>query len=372
MINVILPDYDNSILNVSATLLNHYGIRTIYHPIPELKEQLEKDPKHVFLLLLDGMGINIINRYLKRKDFLREHVVKTITSVFPSTTVAATNAVLTGKSPWSSGYLGWVQYLKDEDVYDTVFLNKDYYDSEKVFAEDFIEKYFKQPQITDLIKQANAEMITRQLFPNFKPNGFDTLSEELDEMVNISKTKEKTFTYIYWGEPDLTEHDYGPFSSVTKALLLDINQAVKHHAQALNEDSLLIVIADHGHQKVKPINLYQDETLLSMLDKLPTLEPRATSFFVKPEAINSFKSYFNHTYGKWYALYTKDELFHMGLLGNGEKHMLVDQCIGDYMAIAIKDRYFQFKDKKPFKGHHAGLTKHEMIVPLILYHKKKR
>lgn len=367
MINVILPDYENSILNVSATILQHYGIRSPYVPIQELREALSENPKHVFLLLLDGMGENIIKKYLKRHDFLRHHLVKPITSVFPSTTVAATNAVLTGKPPWSSGYLGWVQYLKDEDVYDTVFLNKDYYNNEKIITEDFIEKYFKQPQITDLIASSRTHVKTRQLFPNFRSDGYDTLSEELSEMVNISKTEDQTFTYIYWGEPDLTQHDYGPFHSVTKALLKDINQAVKLHAENLSNDSLLIVIADHGHESVTPINLYEDQTLLDMLDKLPSLEPRATTFFIKQGFHDKFKTYFNKTYGKHYALYNKEEFLKMGLLGTGEKHRNIDQCIGDYMAIAIKHKYFLFKDKKPFKGHHAGITKNEMMVPLIIY-----
>ncbi len=367
MIHVILPNYENSILNVSTTLLHHYGVETKYALIPELRAALKSKPNHVFLLLLDGMGMNIIKKYLKRDDFLRKNIVKQMTSVFPSTTVAATNAVLTGKPPWSSGYLGWVQYLKDEDIYDTVFLNKDYYDSEKVIAEDLLEKYFKQPQLTDLISEANPDIKTAQLFPNFKPDGFDTLQEALLEMVRISKTSEKTFTYIYWGEPDLTEHDYGPFSTMTKALIKDINMTVKTQAEALGDNSLLIVIADHGHQSVTPINLYEDQKLYGMLEKLPSMEPRATSFFVKLEFMDAFRAHFNQQYGKYYALYTKAEVFNMQLLGFGKKHALVDSCVGDYLAVAIKNRYFQFKDKKPFKGHHAGLTIDEMMVPLIIY-----
>ncbi len=367
MIHVVLPDYKNSILNVSSTILHHYGAETAYDVIPELEEALKEKPNHIFLLLLDGMGMNIIKRYLKRKDFLRKHIIKPITSVFPSTTVAATNAVLTGKPPWSSGYLGWFMYLKNEDVYDMVFLNKDYYDSEKKITVNLFDKYFKQPEITELIEQVQPPIKTRQLFPKFKPGGYHTLDAQLEEMVHISKSDEQTFTYIYWAEPDLTEHEVGPFSPKIKTLLNMINQRVSSYADQLDEHSLMIVIADHGHQQVKPIDLYKDQTLLSMLDKLPSIEPRATSFFVKSACKDDFVSYFNHTYGKYYVLYEKDILFKMGLLGYGKPHPLVNECVGDYMAIAIKDRYFQFKDKKPFKGHHAGLTTHEMMVPLIVY-----
>lgn len=371
MIKTIKPDYHNSILNVSASLLQYYGADTIYDDIPELRQVLEQGFKHVFLLLLDGMGMNIINQFLKKDDFLRRHVVKPITSVFPSTTVAATNAVLTVKPPWSSGYLGWVQYLKEEDVYDTVFLNKDYYDSEKVITVDLLEKYFNQPKIYDYIKEVKPHVITRELFPNFRIDGFDSLEDQLKEMIHIAHGEEETFTYIYWGEPDLTEHDYGPKGKGTKVLLKATNQIVDQYAKKLPEDSLLIVIADHGHQQVKPIYLYEDYDLMSMLDKKPSMEARATSFFVKPDLKETFEVYFNQTYRKYFKLYKREDVFKEALLGFGKKHALIDQCVGDYLAVATGNRYFQFIEKKPFKGHHAGLTENEMLVPLIIFTNKK-
>jgi predicted AlkP superfamily pyrophosphatase or phosphodiesterase len=129
------PDYNNSILNVTATLLKHYHAPTIYNAIPELEEELKKNYNHVVLVLLDGMGKNIIEEHLEKDAFLRHYNKKWITSIFPPTTVAATNAVLSGLPPISSGYLGWIQYFKNEDSNVAVFLNHDYYHPEVKFKE---------------------------------------------------------------------------------------------------------------------------------------------------------------------------------------------------------------------------------------------
>ena len=59
---ILFPDYTNSILNVTSTILKHYGADSIYPQIPVLEESLKVDSKHVLLVLLDGMGINIINK----------------------------------------------------------------------------------------------------------------------------------------------------------------------------------------------------------------------------------------------------------------------------------------------------------------------
>jgi len=156
---LLKPDYENSILNVSNSFLHHYNIKTKYNGIPELDEELKNNYDHVVYMLLDGMGLNIVNELLDKDDALRKYVRKPITSVFPPTTVAATNAVLSGLPPISSGYLGWVQYFKQEDTDLTVFLNQDFYTG-KTFDENLRDKYLSYENIISKIGQKNKDVIT--------------------------------------------------------------------------------------------------------------------------------------------------------------------------------------------------------------------
>ena len=136
------PNYKDSIMNVTNSFLHYYGVETPYNGQKELDSVLrEKQPNHIVYVLLDGLGLNVLQKHLKEDDLLRKHIVKGISSVFPPTTVAATNSVLSGLPPITTGYLGWVQYFKEYDLNLAVFLNKDFYHSERPIEIDIPGKH---------------------------------------------------------------------------------------------------------------------------------------------------------------------------------------------------------------------------------------
>jgi hypothetical protein len=363
------PDYKNSILNVTATLLKHYHAPSIYDAIPELEEELKNNYNHVVLVLLDGMGKNIIEEHLPKDAFLLKYNMKWITSIFPPTTVAATNAVLSGLPPISSGYLGWIQYFKKENSNVAVFLNHDYYHPEVKFKELLRDKYLKYPTIYEQIQKASPDVNTYELFPSFRENGFRSFHEQGNRLLEIHKNDLKTFTYVYWTEPDMTEHDYGIHSKETNKVLNDLNTELDRLKDELAEDVLMIVIADHGLIDVNAYDLLADKKLLSMLLRMPSMEPRATNFFIKPFFKKAFKKHFNRMYGKHFMLLSKKELLNSKLLGTGFTHPLIHDFLGDFIGIAIDSYMFKLGSHNKFLAHHAGLTKGEMEVPLVIYHK---
>lgn len=368
---IMYPDYKNSIINVSHTILDFYHAEISYPVIPELKEKLDQSVKHVCLVLLDGMGINIIEKHLKPDAFIRKNLSKKITSIFPPTTVAATNAVLTTNLPFQSGYLGWVQYFKKEDTNLVVFLNKDYYHEERHFQNNFIDMYLKQDLLYDYIKKSRPEVKTYELFPDFRPTGYKTFHLQMKRLLEITKKKEENFSYVYWTQPDQLEHEVGIDDSLVKEKLENLDNELSSFSKAIDKDTLLIMIADHGLVNVEPLDLYKDELLMSYLIRKPSMEPRATNFFVKETHKLAFKMHFNKFYGKYYQLMTKDDFLTSGLIGQGIEHPLLNAFLGDYIAIAISNKFFKFKDGIEFKAHHAGLLRAEMEVPLILYRKYK-
>lgn len=366
---IIKPDFENSIMNVSNSFLKHYNIKTNYPGIKELDDLLVNNFDHIIYILLDGMGINVIKEHLSKEDALRKHVTKEITSVFPPTTVAATNSVLSGLPPISTGYLGWVQYFKDEDTDMAVFLNKDFY-TNKEYDLVFRDKYLAYENIVSQIHRHNPTIITNQFFPGFI-DGSDTKSfkDEIDKVLLVTHNTDQSFNYLYWTQPDLTEHEFGTKSQEVKTVVQDINKDFEELLKNLPDNTLVTVIADHGLVDVEEINLFDYSTLVNMLTRKPSIEPRAINFFVKEEFIHQFKDEFNKNFQGKYVLLSKEEIYKSNTFGEGQKHKLIDMFIGDYLGIAVDKYMFTLSGEKKYKAHHAGLTEDEMMVPLIIYTK---
>lgn len=364
---ITYPDYRNSILNVSNSILKHYRVKVGYDTLEELDLILEKNYKHVFLVLLDGFGVNFLYKYLDADARLRRDFKKEITSVFPPTTVAATNTVLSGLPPYASGYIGWTQYFKNEDSNTIIFYNQDFYDANIKLTENLAEKYLKYESIYEKIRKASPDVETFEIFPAFHPDGYASFNEQVDKMIAISKQSNRTFTYTYWTEPDATGHIKGVYVPETEAVVKELNQEYDRLVSSLAKDSLVILIADHGQVDVEEIDILADTELMNCLVRKPSIEPRACNFFVKKEKKEEFLSLFLNKYSDKFLLYSKEQLYNEELLGTGRKHPLLDDFLGDFLAISVSKYIFNMLGEPAYKGHHAGLTRDEMLVPLIIH-----
>ena len=365
----VYPNYSNSILNVTNSILKYYNAPTKYPSLDILDQELSVGYNHIIYILLDGMGVNLIKEHLSNEDALYKYMKTSITSVFPPTTVAATDTVLSGLPPISNGHIGWTQYFKEEDLDLVVFQNHDYYTGEKP-DEDLREKYLKFKKIYDQIKEASPHIETTEFFPSFREGGSKSFDEQIERVLIKTHNTDYSFNYVYWIEPDLTEHQYGIHSKEVKQLMIDLNNSFEELIENITNDTIVITIADHGLTDIVEIPLNKQEDILSLLRRKPSIEPRATAFFVKNDKQKEFEELFHKYYDNEFTLYTKEEFLATNLLGVGEKHPLVDQFLGDYMAISKGKGMFIFSKSKDYIAHHAGLTEDEMMVPLIIYNKK--
>ena len=96
MKKIVYPDYKNCIANVPNSILKYYGLGLVGDPLPLLNQYLNKPYKNVVLLLLDGMGKNILEKHLSSEGTFRKNLKGIYKSVFLSTTTAATTSLLSG------------------------------------------------------------------------------------------------------------------------------------------------------------------------------------------------------------------------------------------------------------------------------------
>ena len=154
---ITYPNYDRSILSIASSVLNHFGIKDCKHKtLSEFDKLLEKDYKNIIVMLFDGLGTSTIKYHLEENDFLRKHHVTDISSVFPSTTVAATTSIMSGYSPAECGWLGWDLYFEEIGENVAVFRNTLQRNGEPAAKFNVAHKYIPVKSIMKRIEEVNG------------------------------------------------------------------------------------------------------------------------------------------------------------------------------------------------------------------------
>ena len=372
---ICYPDYKNSLLNLTNTLLKHYGVRTKVSPLPILQKALKRPHKNVVLMILDGMGIDMLQHNLAPSSFFRRNIKSTLSSVFPPTTTAATTTYYCGLSPVEHGWLGWSPYFKDRDLVIEMFTDLDYYTGKPTGAN--IAKQMAYVHIFDRIKAVNSHLKATEIFPSsIRKDGADNFDQFCTKIKQQTQQKGKQFILAYWGEPDHTSHEVGPYSANIKQLLKEFDKKVKELCAEL-EDTLVIISADHGHIENKKeivINDYPD--FMDCLEAPLSLDTRAYAIFLKPGKEKTFVQLFKRYFAKDFILMKSKEALSSHLFGVGKPHPRVKDMLGDYLMIATKGtslvQRFPNDVYHHLVGIHAGLTNKEMLIPLIIIEKGER
>ena len=359
-----------SLINLSNSILKHFNAETFHETIPEIDEAL-KGYKKVVAVLFDGMGRNIVRKHLKENSFIRTHHVTTINSTFPPTTSAATISFLTGKYPIETGWLGWNMYFKDVDRNIILFRGVDYNTGENLNIH-VEQKYFPVKRIFELIEEGNnnAKAFCVQRYP-IQPDGVKKLIfEGVPRLNKVLKENEECFIYFYWDSPDYEMHTYGIDHPKVRHQVHKAEKFLKKLAKS-NPDTKFILLADHGHINVKFFDISKQEDIYSLIDKPLSLEKRTTSFFIKKGKEAEFAELFKKYYGNYFELLTKKEAFEQEIFGKGKPAPGVEDCLGDYIAVATKEYGLyvsnELSHNDNFKGHHAGGTEEERLIDISVF-----
>lgn len=368
MKKLILPDYQNSIVNVACTIRKYFDLNYNHNTIEKIDKILEKNqPRNVVVILFDGMGSKLLKEKLPNDSFLSKHLNSEISSVVPSTTTASTTSMLSGLTPKEHGWLGWDLYFKEENKIVTMFTNtlKD----TEIEAADYnvARKYFPYDTITDLINK-EGKYYSKIIFP-FGDDSYKDIDDMFIKIKNNLNKKDKNYIYAYYEDPDGIMHDTGTDSNDTLECFKMINKKVEEFSSKL-EDTLIIVLADHGHINCKEIILSDYKDIFDTLDGNTWIEGRMCAFKIKQGREKEFEKLFNKLFKEDFILKTRDEVIKEQLFGDGIENKYFIDSLGNYFALAVSNKYFKYtKAGNYFKSTHAGFTVDEMKIPLIIIEK---
>jgi predicted AlkP superfamily pyrophosphatase or phosphodiesterase len=221
MKDFLFPDYNNSILNLMASLKKGMGgKKSAYNELKVLKSKDIEEYDDIILLVIDGLGYNYL---LNNNSFMKDNLVSSISSTFLSTTACANTVFCTGQSPNETGITGWFTYLRQMGVISAIlpyfsmigkvplkdFANMDkFVNIKSIFSEikaksfAIIEDGLKSSEFNKLAYKG-AKMIYRKSIKD----AFKKVSELIRK-----KSRYKRFIHIYLSEFDHDSHQYGPRS----------------------------------------------------------------------------------------------------------------------------------------------------------------
>ncbi len=373
-------DYQKSSLALISSILGHYGHNNHHERLTVLDQYLKRRPKNVVLLILDGLGDAILRRH-RPNGFLARHQIATISSVFPPTTVAAINTLTSGLAPIEHGWLGWSLYFKEFERFIDIFPYNDSLTGEKIeLAPGNGKDLLAYESVFSKIKTATGDLVKRYVVhPETIPQaGVDyevrygkNFEEEALAIAQLTEIDEPKFIYAYFYEPDSSMHVLGTDSPEVGETIASLENIIENRLGKL-KDTLVIISADHGLIDIsEQIDIGSLPELSDCLVMPPSIEPRCTSFLVKKNRQEQFASAFKQKLGNDFLLLSKAEVRSEAIFGPGSEHLKVDDFLGDFLSIAIGSKTIIYKGNLEkasfsFKAHHAGMTKDETNVPLIL------
>ena len=379
--NIKLPNYNYCILNLTASILKYYNVKTKYSSLESLDKKLnEKKYKNIVFLILDGMGEHILNN-ISKKGYFNKNKIDTVTSVYPSTTTAALTTYYSGKPPYETGWIAWSQYFKEYGRAIDMFSHKESYLGEQIKnpRKDVFLEDMKYESIFDQIEKANKNIKAFEIEPDYaERRGMrhiiaNNIDEILTEIKDVCSIKGEKFIFAYSDNPDGILHKFGTDSKEAKDFLLETEQLIKKLREELSEDTLIIISADHGHKNIeKSYSITDFPELMECLIIPPSLESRVLSFWVKEDMKEIFEERFNKIFENEFWLMTKDIFLNeYKFLGEGKKHKKIDDFIGNYIALSVAGSMIRLEtflaEGKPIKkSTHCGLSIEEMEVPVII------
>lgn len=382
--NIVLPNYNHSILGTITSILKYYKVDTKHKSSEKIDEILnEKEYKNVIFLILDGLGEQILNK-ISLDGILNKNRIDCVTSVYPSTTTAALTTYYSGCPPYETGWIAWSQYFKEYGRALDMFSHKESYMGETLKKPliDVYKTIVNYESIFDKIEKSSPNVRAYEIEPDYaerrakrslKANNIDELIMYINDLCTMPYRK---FILAYSDNPDGLLHKYGTTSEEVKNFVKETEEKIEKMVKDFDNDTILIISADHGHKDIdKAYSLNDFPEIRECLIMPESLESRSLTFWVKEDMKDVFVQRFNKIFKDEFWLMTKDEFLNKyHFLGYGDKHYKIDDFLGNYMALSvagsiIRIETFLAEGKPVKKSTHCGLTKDEMEVPVIVMKK---
>lgn len=400
--DLLPPNYQGgTIANIPATVAALLDVPFAgLPPLPKpLWQPLGSDIRRVVVITLDALGQNLLEREAAHLEpYLSETAVQGhLTSIFPSTTVAALSSMWTGSAPSQHGlaalFLLFPEYGTIGQMLNFSPIFGKYPDA-LVRAGLKPEEYLAVPGMAqqlaaagvptyafkgaDIVKSALSKMHNRGVADSF---GAYSLVDMLVEVGCFLEQKagEPLFASAYWPSIDTISHMRGWDGPQTAAefhmIWQQIHQTLRQQlSPAARRQTALFITADHG-QLVSPnsrhIYLTDHPQLAEMLLMRPAGEPRVAFLYARQGCVPDVVAYVNKNLSEVATAVPTPEAVAAGLFGPPPYASQLYTRLGDVVLIMRHNYLFVHPQDQELVerlyGWHGGMSPAEMRVPWLGY-----
>ena len=389
--DVVLPAYaGGSVANLPSSILRAYGAPTTAEPLlPPLDARLLSPDlldgaRVVILIVIDGLSAAALERDGLDFDDMAPAVVRSITSVFPSTTAAALTSLHYGASPATHGMVGYTVFLpvvgrvvnlvRFKPV-DGSTADPKHLDPRAIVA---------LPSVFDRLRDAGVDsvVVSHQEYARSPLTlaqsgdtafaGHRTPAELATRLLEAARRQGRRFIFGYWAGIDMLAHTWGPDSDAVRLDLRLLQRAlidgVLRPLADSSDDIAVLLTADHGHTAIG----IDRQTPLADLARVvgswatpPTGERRAVGLGTSAGGRAALEA---AVAGSGVVITVADAMLH-GLFGPPPHHPELLARVGDLLLLAKSGASFPYRehgdDRPHAPGAHGSLTSDEMLVPLL-------
>jgi predicted AlkP superfamily pyrophosphatase or phosphodiesterase len=400
----VKPDYGGYCLsNVPSTVLSLLGVNPGRRTLPKdaLGAAETTGVENVVLMLFDGLGNRELSRQTGRGFFgslATGGNVRPITTVFPSTTAAALTTVSTGLTPQEHGLPEWFVYMDELDqvIITLPFARVGEQGRDTLVGHIHPRFLFDGSTIFERLKKEGVGSLSLTngalaytAYSKVSRKGSEVLpyASASDLAVSLRRRLERArgrnLFYVYWSYIDTIEHIYGPNTPESELEASLISHAfqegfVSKLGREAAKKTLVIATADHGQINVTP----KDTVYMNRYRKLPSFLARGPSGRVIPpwgsardaylrideEKLDEAKEYLEGKLEGIASVMTTKDAIEEGLFGVNKPTRKFRRRVGNLMVLphGKKTAWYRYRkgDSLGLKGHHGGLTKDEMTIPL--------
>jgi len=360
----------------------------------------------VVLFLIDAFGWHFFDKF-QDTPFLQQitaaGTVTKLSAQFPSTTAAHITTIHTGMPVGEHGIFEWYYY---EPTLDNVIapllhsfagtpqrdtLKPAGVKASRLYPTTNLYRPLKKQGVDATIfqhREYTPSTFSDVLFSGAKAIGYRTLPEALVNLAGkLSEVKSPAYFFFYFDRIDAIGHEYGPESAQGSAeiqvFLMTMERIFLKALSGNRKKILFLLTADHGQVEIDPqttIYLNRDPAFAGVEKYLKTnrngelIVPAGSArdffLYIKEGLLDEAQAFLASRLDGRAEVWKVAEMMEAGYFGRvispGFRGRAGNLVILPYRGESVwwfeKDRFEQ-----KFYGHHGGLTKQEMEIPLIMW-----